>query len=120
MTPYLLAAAALTVFVGLAHSVVGEWLVWRRHTLRTALGRQWGIVWASWHLATVLGAGLALVLVWLAQQAPTGLAGSPYLAPARAIAAASALSAALVAFATRGRHPGWLGLGGVALLVWLA
>lgn len=120
MNPYLLAAAALTVFVGLAHSVVGEWLVWRRRSLRTALGRQWGIVWASWHLASVLGAGLALVLVWLAQMAPTGLAGSPYQAPAQAVAGAAAASGALVALATRGRHPGWLGLGGVALLVWLA
>ena len=68
--PLLLAAAGLAL-VGLIHSVLGEVLVFR--TLRTqglvpAAGypvlreRQVRILWASWHLVTVLGWALSALL----------------------------------------------------------
>ena len=61
--PLLLAAAGLAL-VGLVHSVLGEVLVFRTlrtHGLVPTAGypvlreRQVRILWASWHLVTVLG-----------------------------------------------------------------
>lgn len=68
--PLLLAAAGLAL-VGLIHSVLGEVLVFRTlrtHGLVPTAGypvlreRQVRILWASWHLVTVLGWALSALL----------------------------------------------------------
>jgi hypothetical protein len=75
MNACLVAAAGLAFLVGLAHSVLGERLIFRR--LRTGRlvptngGKVLGeghvrIVWASWHVLTVFGWGIAAILLWLA------------------------------------------------------
>ena len=74
------------------------------------------ILWATWHLASVFGWAFAAVLL--------GLAHSPELSlrelVLQAVAAANAGGALLVLIGTRGRHPGWIALGAVAVLVWVA
>ena len=122
----LMLASWLTVAVGLVHSVFGEWLIFRRlqrcglvpnapvPPLRISHLR---ILWASWHLATLMGWGLAAVLWWMAQQPPSAWIGTPL---AGAISGAMILSALMVCYGTRGRHPGWLGLLAIGVLVWSA
>lgn len=120
-----LAAAAVVAFaVGLAHSVIGEWMIFRK--LRGpghVLPRQGGgvldmgklrILWASWHVLTVMGWGFAALLAWASLSAAR-VAGS---AEGLLISAwVMALSALIVLVATNGRHPGWVGLAAVAVLI---
>ena len=122
MNTYLVSAAVLAFLVGLIHSILGEVLVFsrlRRGQLVPTDGgsllqeRHVRIVWASWHVLTVLGWCVAYVLWVLADTAATEPDRLPLL---RAITAAMVVSAAFVLYGTRARHPGWIGLLGVALL----
>lgn len=123
MNTYLLAAAVLTFAVGAVHSALGEMLIFRRLRaggfVPTGDGtllrqRHVRILWATWHVVTVFAWALALLLLrW-----PAGATGLP-ADGARIVAAAMAVGATLVGVGTRGRHPGWVGLLVVALLVWL-
>lgn len=125
MDAWLTAAAILLAITGLVHSLLGERLIFRHLREGTWVpqrgapplrARHVRILWATWHLASVLGAGFAVIL-W-------SLAGTPD-APARqlvlpALGGASALGALLVLVGTRGRHPGWVALGVVTALVFAA
>lgn len=124
MNRYFLAAAILAFLVGLVHSILGERLIFRRMRqggfIPTNGGRVIGeghvrILWASWHVLTVFGWCLAAVLLWLAQAEP-----APHALIAQAIVVAMTAGSFLILVGTRGRHPGWIGLLGVAVLAWLA
>jgi len=125
MNLYFVAAAALAFLVGLAHSVLGERLIFRRLRqggwVPTNGGELLGeghvrILWASWHVLTVFGWGIASLLLWLSlHSSGTGSAGFI----AQAAAASMLCGSALVFVGTKARHPGWAGLLGVAVLVWL-
>jgi hypothetical protein len=124
MNLYLASAGGLAVVVGLVHSVLGEVLIFRRMRVHGLVPTNGGkvigeghvrILWASWHLVTVLG--------WLAASALIGLAVAPVQPPVqmlvlRAIAIAMLASSLLVLVGTKARHPGWVGLLGVAVLTW--
>ena len=117
-------AVVLTVALGLAHSLLGEWLIFRHlrdgnlvPTLESPLlqERQLRITWASWHLVTLLGWALAGLLWQLADLDQAAL--NQRLVPLIQLGLGS--SAALVLAATRGRHPGWLVLAAITvLLIW--
>ena len=117
-----LSAALLTVSVGTIHSVLGELLIFaplRRATLAplatpaTIPRGHMGILWASWHLATVFGLAQAGLLAWLALR-PQPRADSVLLGGL--VAVAMGLGSGFVCLATAGRHPGWIGLAAVAVL----
>jgi hypothetical protein len=126
MNWYFVSAAALSFLVGLAHSVMGEILIFRR--LRQ--GGEWiptngakllgeghvRILWASWHVLTVFGWGIAGILVWLSLHS-SGACSAGFVE--NAIAISMLCGAMLVFVGTKARHPGWAGLLGVAVLVWL-
>ena len=126
MNTYFIAAAALGFIVGLVHSVLGEVMIFRR--MRKSgrvipsdggpilLGSNVRILWASWHVLTVFGWGMAAILVWLARPAARGLGDGVI---EQAIMGSMLAGSALVLIATKARHPGWVGLLGVAVLVWL-
>ncbi len=125
MQTYFLAAAILSVLTGLAHSVIGEILIFRhlrQGTLVPALGapplreRNIRILWATWHLATVFGWAFAAVLFQLALSPQTPLLRL-FIG---AVIAANVCGSLLVLVGTRGRHPGWIALAIVAGLVWAA
>jgi len=123
-TPLLLAALLLLV-TGVVHSLLGEWLIFRHLRQGTLVpkrgvaplqSRHVRILWATWHLASVLGWGFAAILC--------GMTAAPGL-PLRslvltALSGASALGALLVLVGTSGRHPGWVALGAVAGCAWAA
>ena len=69
------------------------------------------IHWATWHLASVFGFGFAALLFLLARG---DLA--PHPSVINALVLVFAVGAGLVLVATRGRHPGWIGLLAVAVL----
>lgn len=126
MNAYFIAAAILASVVGLVHSVLGEVMIFRR--LRKPgrvipseggallLGSNVRILWASWHVLTVFGWGMAAILVWLSRAASSRI---DVAVIGHAIEMSMLLGSALVLIATKGRHPGWVGLLGVAVLVWL-
>ncbi|MGQ3051793.1 MAG: hypothetical protein ACT6S0_08415 [Roseateles sp.] len=123
MNAWLIGAAALLWLTGLVHSVMAELMIFR-HLRRGGIVPTGGqpalreyqtrIVWASWHLVTVLGWTLAALLLWLArpamQAASAGVVES-------VIGTALAFGSALVLWSTRGRHPGWVALLLAAALV---
>lgn len=122
-TLYTIAAGVLAL-VGLVHSVLGEWLIFRAlrtHGIVPTSGhpvlreRYVRILWATWHLVTVLGWALA-ALLWRLGTATANTALSAWVVDV--VGAAMLASGALVFFATRGRHPAWVALLGVAALVW--
>ena len=121
MNPYLVAAAVLAFVVGLVHSVLGERLIFRRLRTGQVVPTNGGtvlreahvrILWASWHVLTVFGWGIAAVLSWLAFRAlPDGQAAFIE----QTIAISMLCGAVLVFIGTRAKHPGWVGLLGVAV-----
>lgn len=121
MNTWLAVATVLAVLTGLVHSVFGEILIFRRLP-RDSSGQplQWrplGVLWATWHIATVLGWALAAVLWQLALATEPSALREFTL---NAVAAAYGVSGLLVLIGTRGRHPGWAALGAVAVLILLA
>jgi hypothetical protein len=125
MNKYLLAAAALTFIVGLVHSVLGEKFVFARMRQGKLVPTNGGtvlrqphvrILWASWHFLTVLGWALAGTLLLLASE-PTALGLHASLL--QIITIAMLAGSVLVLYGTKARHPGWVGLFGVAILTWL-
>ena len=123
MNWYFLAAAALAFAIGLVHSVLGERLIFRRLRSTGLIPTNGGsllrephvrILWASWHIVTVLGWAMGAVLAWMALSSPPSPAVPPL---AQAIAVALLASSLLVLAGTRGKHLGWAGLLGAAVLV---
>lgn len=122
-TPLVLAAGGLAL-VGVAHSVLGEFLVFR--ALRTQgivptggrpilNERQVRILWGTWHLATVLGWALS-ALLWRLGTVPGDTNLGAWVADVAGLA--TLVSGLLVFYATDGRHPAWFALLVVAALVW--
>jgi hypothetical protein len=126
MPNHLHAAAVAIVIIGVVHSIVGEMVIFRRlrrGTLVPTLApsplrvRHLRILWATWHVVTVLGCALAAVLWRMAdpEQGRSLLEFVEYTAMAACL-----VSSLVVLVGTRGRHPGWLGLLAAAWLVWRA
>ena len=116
-----LAAGLIATVTGVVHSALGERLIFRHVRgggVIPASGapplreRHIRILWATWHLASVFGWAFAGVLLRLAF--PPAPAASVVTA---AIVLAYLGGSVLVLVATRGRHPGWIALLAVAVLV---
>ncbi len=117
MNPWLLSAAGLSVLIALAHSVIGEWRIFR-HLRRAGqivpteggtLLREFQvrILWGTWHGLSVMGLGLAGVLIWLAEPAAQAASGGRV---EWCIAIAMAVTGFIVLASNRGRHPAWVAL----------
>lgn len=119
-------AGILLLIVGAIHSVMGEILIFRQMRVSGIVPtngapllkeRHVRILWASWHIVTVFGWALAIIILRLAF--PTDDNSFQIFAKHLIIASLLA-SALLVLFATEGRHPGWLGLAAAAILAWIS
>jgi hypothetical protein len=124
MQPLLATAAVLAVLTGVAHSLLGERLIFRHVRASTWVPalpaaplqpRHIRILWATWHLASVLAWALAGLLWRLAQSPAATLSSEVILAFTAGGFLAGSL---LVLVATRGRHPGWIALLATAILSW--
>ena len=127
MNTWLIGAAGLSVLIALAHSVLGEQRIFR-HLRRsgqivpteggTLLPEfQVRILWATWHMLSVMGLGMAAVLFWLAQPAAQAASSGRV---EWCVALAMAVTGLLVLVSNRGRHPAWLALFAAAALVALS
>ena len=121
MNNLFVSAAALAFLTGLAHTVIGEILVFRRlrrGTLIPTFGgdvlleRNVRILWASWHALALFGWSMGAMLFMLATVPPSELS----LGIARLVSAGMAAGALTVLIGTRGRHPGWIAMSLVAIL----
>lgn len=122
MQTVLLIAGILLLLTGLVHSVLGEVLIFGHLRTKGPLPtrgapplreRHIRIIWATWHVATVLGWAFAGILLKLAT-APAG--SSPRAFVLTSVAVAYAVGGMLVLVGTKGRHPGWVALLAVAAL----
>lgn len=122
MNPWLVTAGLCTLLIGAVHSAMGEQRIFRHLRQGRIIpnraepllrDHQLRIVWASWHLVTCFGLGIASMLF---------VAARPDTAPhLRGLLVTTSvlimlLAALLVAFATRGRHLAWLALSATSTL----
>lgn len=123
MQIHFMSAAIVCVFVAIIHSLLGEWLIFRKLRTRGVVPTEAPaplrsgnirILWATWHLASVFGLGFAAILFAIAFGR---VALDPFIL--HTVIWAFAGGSALVLLATNGRHPGWVGLLAVAILVYL-
>lgn len=123
MNYYLIAAATLLVFLGLAHSIIGEILIFKNLRQSGLIPTEGGshlkqrhirILWATWHVASLLGWGIAALLFHLSSQ---DSASDSITQPLIIAMGASGL---LVLIATKGKHPGWIVFFLITLLIWLS
>jgi hypothetical protein len=124
MKPLLATAAILALVTGVVHSFLGERLIFRHLRVSSIVptltapplqNRHVRILWATWHLASVLAWAFAGLLWQLARASLPSLSAQSVLMAAAAGFIAGSL---LVLFATRGRHPGWIALAVVGALSW--
>ena len=122
MNSYLFSAGALAFIIGCVHSGLGERYIFCRMRTQGFIPTNGGqllrkshvqILWATWHVATAISWGVSATLVCYSLPERSG---SMPTAVGAAIAMSMLASSMLVLVGTRGRHPGWLGLLGVALL----
>ena len=115
MNLWLILSAITTVVVAVAHSVLGELLIFRKlrnggivptkgqGAIRSSHIR---IIWATWHIVSIFGLGLSAILIYIALLPLTNIV--PFVLGALAIVMGA--SSLLVLYATKGRHPGWIGM----------
>ncbi len=122
-----LVSGVVALLVGLAHSVLGEVLIFSKlrdkgRIVPTASagvlqGRNVRILWATWHLATIFGVAVGAVLIRTAFAFDLPALHAFVM---RAIELSMFTCGALVFYATNGRHPGWIGLCAVAVIAWFS
>ncbi|MDW3195613.1 MAG: hypothetical protein R8G66_24770 [Cytophagales bacterium] len=112
----LIMAGVLCFLLGAVHSILGERMIFqplRKEATYSLLKKYRGILWATWHLVTIFGACLGLYLLELAGMELPG--DFPLF-----IVATMLLGALLVGIGTKGRHPGWIILLLIAILILIA
>ena len=123
MESYLFAAGCLSLALGLIHSVMGEILIFKR--MRTGRiiptnghpilkERHVRILWASWHLVTIFGWGLGAILL---QYSLLRSESTNQLFIENTILVSMLSGALLVFIGTKGKHPGWVVLVAIAILL---
>lgn len=124
MSYSILAAGVLMCLIGIIHSFLGERLIFQlvrkdkivpTQAPEPLRERHLRILWATWHLPSVFGFCLGVLLIYLGLDIALLQTTVGRLAVA-VIGTIMLISAALVAYATNARHPGWVGMGLVAIL----
>jgi hypothetical protein len=124
MNNFLLLSGIVAIALGLCHSILGERLIFNRIKRTEHLDRQetdllskrlWAALRTTWHLTSLLGFGFAAMLFWMSiSETSRGQQHWPSLI----ITVTFLLSAVFWLIGTRGKHPGWIPMVLIALLVW--
>ncbi len=125
MNVYFLAAGILAIFLGLAHTVLGEVLIFKRlrgQKLYFSNGeilekRGVAALWSTWHLLTIIGWGIAAVLLSFAW--PNLLSGTIENI-SKIFSITFLIGGVFWFYGTNGKHPAWVVLLAIAGLLWLA
>lgn len=124
MSYAILFAGVLMCLIGIIHSFLGERLIFQlvrkdeivpTQAPEPLRERHLRILWATWHLPSVFGFCLGILLIYLGLDIAL-LKATIGRFVVVLIGATMLISAALVAYATNARHPGWVGMGLVAIL----
>jgi len=128
MNTYLFIAGILFFFLGIAHSVIGEYLIFKDKRDKGSIvpskksaelkERHLRIIWATWHLSSFLGWSIGAILIKISlEQNQLNSIISNFIV--QAIIYATFISSFLVLFGTKGKHPGWVGflLIGILLII---
>lgn len=125
MNTYFIAAGVLCLVLGLFHSLLGEYLIFKSKREQGKLvptkkslelkERHLRILWATWHLASILGWCIGALLLQISQEQNL----DPYHSMLQIITYAMCLSSILVFVGTKGKHPGWLVLLLIGILVFM-
>ena len=129
MNTYILTAGILCILLGVIHSILGEYLIFRHKRKDKEIIPSKGgndlrekhlrIIWATWHLASILGICIGLVLIMLTKN--SSLLDAQVLHDViRLIAYSMLIASLLVMFSTKGKHPGWIVLLIIGILLILA
>ena len=124
MNIYLFIAGILCILLGVVHSTLGEYLIFKN---KRELGklvpsksselkeRHLRILWATWHLASLFGwcIGGIVIQIALAQHIESY---TIFLEP---ITYTMFLTSILVFVGTKGKHPGWLVLLTIGILIFI-
>ncbi|MDX2506617.1 MAG: hypothetical protein QNL62_19365 [Gammaproteobacteria bacterium] len=126
MNSYFIVAGCLTLVLGIIHSVLGEILIFHRLRKGNLISsaespilteRHMRTLRAAWHLVTLFGWGFAGILLRLSWPASS----NNHLAFAEGTMVFMFLTTSLYWFiGTRGKHPAWIVLLIIGVLVWLA
>ncbi|BDS11447.1 hypothetical protein [Aureispira anguillae] len=124
MNLYLLIAGILCVLLGIAHSILGEYLIFNNKRNKGSLvptkvggelkERHLRIVWATWHLASVFGWGIGAILIKISFLNQPNTATMDFVL--NSIVCTMLFSSLLVLVGTKGRHPGWVVLFVIGIL----
>jgi di/tricarboxylate transporter len=117
MNIYILIAGILCIILGLVHSILGEFLIFKNkrkigNLVPTKANkelpeRHLRIIWATWHLSTFFGWCIGALLIKIAlnqNKFDSELIG--FMINSTIITMFSA--ALLVLLVTKGKHPGWI------------
>ena len=125
---YFLAAGVLCVLLGLAHSILGEILIFHPKRKKGRMvptigeeglaGRYLGIIWATWHLATIFGWLIGAMLIEMAYWSVNENATFVFQM-INGAALSMFVGALFVLVGTKGQHLGWIVLCGIGVLLLL-
>lgn len=117
MNKYILTAAILCFLLGLVHSFLGEYLIFKHKRNKGALvpakkseglrEKHLRIIWATWHLATLFGWCIGLILLKIAVT-ESALDSDLVKMIIQPICATMFAGSLLVLIGTKGKHPGWI------------
>lgn len=122
MNTYFLIAGILCLLLGVIHSILGEYLIFKNHrnpgklvpTKSTGLReRHLRIIWATWHLSTLFGWSLGAMLLYISYAEDL----SPYHFMLQCMMYAMFIGFLLVLIGTKGKHPGWFVLLAIGILL---
>ncbi|WP_347922783.1 hypothetical protein [Pontimicrobium sp. SW4] len=117
MNLYLLIAAILCFVLGLVHSFLGEYLIFKKKRKKGTLvpskesielkERHLRILWATWHLASFFGWCIGAILIKIAVlESLQNKELVDFII--QSIVFTMIFSSALVLVGTKGKHPGWV------------
>jgi len=117
MNTYFFIAGLLCFLLGIAHSLLGELLIfkYKRHCGSLVPSkespdlkeRQLRIIWVTWHLASIFGWCIGFIIVQISLDQGE-LSGDFIGLIIKSIVVSMFLASLLVLIGTKGRHPGWI------------
>lgn len=128
MNTYILIAGILCIVLGLIHSLLGEYLIFKHKRNKSELVPTKGgkdlrekhlrIIWATWHLASIFGLCIGLLLIRLSNdsnQMDALLLSSIF----QIVTVSMFIASFLVLYSTKAKHPGWIVLLFIGVLLLL-
>jgi drug/metabolite transporter (DMT)-like permease len=128
MNTYLFIAGILYFLMGIIHSILGEYLIFKNKRnkgnivpsirSRELKERHLRIIWATWHLSSLLGWCIGVILIKISlEQNELNSSITGFIV--QLVIYTTFISSLLVLIGTKGKHPGWIGflLIGVLLII---